>query len=464
MNQPLAGIFLSQCSPQRVRRVRERHGRGCQGKPKVPCATVVWGLVVHGLSAAGSLGHHVRTVSGVAISDSAVQARRAGLAWDFFAALHAQILTPRAQRDCHPDCFYHGRRLLALDGSQWSLRNTAANVSAAPARHGNQRPASAAFLKWGTAVLLDLGTHQPLAAARALPGRTRAEGELDIARRVLGAIPRDEETLLLVDRLYGHGRFFRDVLTAAGPRCAVVARVAQGAKPRVLRVLSDGSALIEVRFPGAPGQGRQTIILREVRGLVRRGPAAGAVASGPHPPTPATPATVVRLWTTLLDARQHPAAALLALYAQRWEQELFYRELKRHTEREHLLRAGTVAGAEAEFGALIIAASLLAEQRVQAAQVAGLPLGRLSISKLGTALAALLPVLSVAGDLLGPVLQAKLISQFLAHAAREARIAPRRTRSCQRGLRKPACAWPRIRTRHYHHGICLYTVIPSVFP
>ena len=232
----------------------------------------------------------------MAITDSAVQERRVGLPWDLFAALHAQMFTPRAQRDRHPDGFYQGRRLLALDGSQWSRRNTAANFSASLARHGNQRPASAAFLKWGTAVLLELGTHQPLAAARALPGRIRAAGELDLARRVLGVIPQGEETLLLVDRLDGHGRFFRDVLTAAGPRCAVLARVAQGAKPRVIRVLSDGSAQIEVRFPGAPGQGRQTIILREVRGLVRRGPATGAVGPDPSPANPATPATVVRLW------------------------------------------------------------------------------------------------------------------------------------------------------------------------
>ena len=36
----------------------------------------------------------------------------------------------------------------------------------------------------------------------------------------------------------------------------------------------------------------------------------------------------MRLWTSLLDWKKHPAGELLALYAQRWEQESFYRELK----------------------------------------------------------------------------------------------------------------------------------------
>jgi hypothetical protein len=36
----------------------------------------------------------------------------------------------------------------------------------------------------------------------------------------------------------------------------------------------------------------------------------------------------VRLWTSLLDASTYPAAELLALYARRWDIEVFTKELK----------------------------------------------------------------------------------------------------------------------------------------
>lgn len=430
----------------------------------MPFATFVHALVVQALSGSGSIGKHVRTMSGTAISDAAAHARRQGLKWEFFEHLNTHILRPRAQRELHPDCFYHGHRLLAVDGSSWSLRNTVANIAASPPRHGNQKPNSSAFIKWSTAVLLEVGTHQPLAAARTQRGATREEGELNIARRVLSAIPKREETLLLADQLYGNGCFISDVQATAGAQAQVLFRVPKHLKAKVIEVLSDGSAIIEIKVKRPGVKGTRKLTLREVRGYVWRGPqsddgsASKGAASKPEKPTE------VRLWTTLLDAVKHLAGELLALYAQRWEQELFFRELKRHTEREQLLRAGTVDGAEAEYGAMIIAASLLAQQRVIAAQAEELPLARLSISKIGEAMASLLPVLSVAGKLISAQVREKIINKFMEHTAREARIPPRRTRSCQRGLRKPVCAWGRIRTRLYLDGPCLYAIIQAAFP
>lgn len=440
--------------------MREAHGRGTQGGAKVPFALFVWSLVVHALSASGSVGHHLRCMSGAAISDAAAIQRRMGLRWEWFEALFAHVLRPRAKRGKHPQSFYHGHRLLGLDGSEWSLRNTAAVTSLPRARPANQHQSAGAFFKWGTAVLLELGTHQPLAASRCLPGLDHAEGELNIARRVLGAIPKDEDTLLLADRLYGCARFIADVRLAAGPRSQVLARVQQRHKAKIIEKLGDRSALIEVRVcQGGTNRIEGRLRLREVRGLVWRQPP--AQKDGQDKATQPRPRTEVRLWTTLLDAEKHPAHELLALYAQRWEQELFFRELKRHTGREHLLRAASVESAEAEYGALIIAASVLAQQRLGAAQSVELPLMRISVGKIGKAMEALLPVLSVAGDLLSPAQAQAVIARFMAHAAREAVIPPRRARSCQRGVRKPVTAWPRIHSRSNLDGFCLYEVIPA---
>jgi hypothetical protein len=426
---------------------------------KVSFAQFIWSLVAHALSASGSLGHHLRTMSGVPISDTAACQRRKGLRWEWFEALFAQVLRPRAQRSRQPESFYHGHRLLGLDGSEWSLRNTEAITTQPRPRHINGQGREAAFHKWGTAVLLELGTHQPLAAARTLPGLDHAEGELNIARRVFPGIPQDEDTLLLADRLYGCGRFLCDVQRAAGPRCALLLRVRQKHKAKVMQQLSDGSALVEIRV-SHPGTNRteRKVRVREVRGHVWRQPP--ETPPGQQAPSPEAPArSEVRLWTTLLDEKQHPAKELLALYAQRWEQELFFRELKRHVGREHLLRAGSVESAEAEYGALIIAASLLAEQRLAAAQSVALPPMRLSVGKIGKAMEALLPVLSVAGDLLSAGQREGIIARFMAHVAREAVIPPRRSRSCQRGVRKPQCSWPRIHSRSNLDGTCVYAVV-----
>jgi hypothetical protein len=67
-----------------------------------------------------------------------------------------------------------------------------------------------------------------------------------------------------------------------------------------------------------------------------------------------------RLVTTLLDERQHPARALIALYHERWEHELVYDEQKTHqdprraTKTTHL-RSETPAGVVQELYALSLA-------------------------------------------------------------------------------------------------------------
>jgi hypothetical protein len=456
--------FLTQCSSQKLRRLRERFAQGTQGKEKVPFATFVYSLVLHALSAQGSLGHHLRILSRVNISDSAAQQRRSHLPWEWFVALFKEVLKPRALRTAHPESFHQGMRLIAVDGSQWSLRNTQAIEAEAAPKHRNQTESLAAFFKWRTCVLLELGTHQPLAAACESGGLGRHEGELTLARRLLGDIPAKEDTLLLADRLYGCGRFVLDVQAQAGPRCQLLLRVDDQAKAKVLEVYADGSALIETRVchPGST-RTQTTVRLREMRAQVwqqqepGKEQAQSEAAKGPA-------GMHLRLWTTLLDAEAHPAKELLQLYALRWEQELFFRELKGHLDRENLLRAGTMQGAQAEFGALIVAAGFVAQQRVEAAKSVDLPPVRLSITKITHALASLLPVLSAAGDLLDAKQQRELIRRFMEQTAREAQIGERRKRSCQRGLRKPNCAWPRIQTRSNTPGTWACQPLPIAFP
>lgn len=392
-------------------------------------------------------------MTGTRLSDAAAHERRQGLSWEWFAALFEVLLKPLAEAARHPESFYRGLRLLGVDGTSWSLRQSQWVADAAGSLHcsGSKRK-PAGFFKWGAAVLVELGTHQPLAVACESLDPEKQEGEMTLARRVLSGIPKQQETLLLADRYYGRGAFLASVRQAATERCQMLFRVPSNQKAKVIEVLCDGSAIVEVHVRHRNSRRvKTTLRLREVRAKVWREGSAKA-------------STTVRLWTTLLDAELYPAVELVALYSQRWEQELFFRELKAHTAREQLLRAGSPQGAEAEFGVMIIAASLLARQRLAAAQQVGLPPLRLSIGKIRIALASLLPVLQVGGDLLTQRQRVALIKRFMAHAALEARIPPRRSRSCQRGLRKPQCAWPRIRSRETSNASISYDILPVTFP
>ncbi|MBK8094422.1 MAG: hypothetical protein IPK32_21275 [Verrucomicrobiaceae bacterium] len=75
----------------------------------------------------------------------------------------------------------------------------------------------------------------------------------------------------------------------------------------------------------------------------------------------------VRLWTSL-SVQQGSARELLTLYAKRWEQEVFYKELKLVLHGGHLLSAQRTETAQQELAALLIASSLVAEERLACAQ------------------------------------------------------------------------------------------------
>ncbi len=89
----------------------------------------------------------------------------------------------------------------------------------------------------------------------------------------------------------------------------------------------------------------------------------------------------VRLWTSLVDARTAPALELAQLYAQRWEHELYFRELKRQVRKTDLLQSHTVETAAQEIAALVLVSALLAAERKRAAG-GHLPVLRVSFTKI----------------------------------------------------------------------------------
>jgi hypothetical protein len=300
--------------------------------------------VMHG---PGTLGEHFVELFGAPFADSSWSDRRARLPWETFASLMRRVLRRRATRSQHPDAFWRGWRLLALDGAQFSLTNTPQVL--VRVRKVRTRRRRAALAKLTTAVLLEVGVHNALAAAIGRDG----EAEWALAQTLLAQLPAG--ALLLADRPYGCAAF----AVQAHAACARVGseflfRTRTLIKVRVVERLRDGSRLIHVPINARDRSSTVApwLTIREIRVRVgRRG----------HP------SQEVRLWTSLMDPRQAPALELAQLYARRWEHELYYREMKRQLRRSDLLQSHTVETGAQEVAALVLGSALIAVERARIA-------------------------------------------------------------------------------------------------
>lgn len=394
-----------------------RRGR----KPRVPLSELLPTLTFHVMQGAGTLAEHSAELFGDALSDSAWADRRARLPWAIFADLMRRVLRPKATRR-QPDAFWREWRLVALDGTTFSLTNTP-QISAAVVKARTRR-GRAAFAKLTTAVLLEVGVHNPLAAAI---GRPR-ESEWALAQQLLAHLP--NRALLLGDRLYGVAAF----VVHAQAACARVGshfllRASRSTHPRLVKRLRDGTRLVEiaVRARQRPATILSWLTVREIRVQVGRG------GYRPHE---------VRLWTSLLDPRAAPALELARLYAQRWEHELYFREVKRQVRKTDLLQSHTLTTAAQEIAALVLASAVLADERLRAA--GPLPALRVSFSKLlERCVKPMWFYLDVAPDILTDEQIAEIVRRSYARMRRYI-TPPRRARTCPRAVRQPTQAWPRM--------------------
>lgn len=395
--------------------------------PWVTAAELICGLVFHVVAGAGTLAQHVKQLTGKSITDGALAQRRGLLPLAIFQELMSAALQPKADPVRHAEAFYQGLRLCGVDGSSFSVTNTPQvkkRMKKARSRRGR-----AAFPKVGAAVMVELGLHNPLAAALGAGG----ESEMVLAKQVLAAQP--EQSLVISDRYYGTPALLVS-LPAEGERHFLV-RVKGNLRRRLLKVYADGSALVEI------GSGQAKRLVREILGRVQRG------GGGTF--------TTVRLWTSLLDWRRYPASELLALYGRRWEQEVFYKELKVDMRSTPCLQSHTPLTAMQELAALILAYAVLVDYRVEAAALGEVGVLRISFLKTLQVVQGLWQFLEVSGDLLGPAKVRVVVRRALQRIADMA-IPKRRPRSCQRALRQPVSSWPRLRKNTYRNGPVQYSV------
>jgi hypothetical protein len=402
----------------------------------VTLAAVLTSLVFHFMNATGTLAEHFALLFEDSLGESACAERRARLPWQVFADLMARALRPLAQRARQPEAFYRGWRLVAMDGTQFSLSNTPGNRAA---RKAKSRRGRAAFAKLTTGVLVELGLHNPLAAAIGQQGQS----EWALALGLLASLP--ERALLLADRLHGCAAFAAHALDACqrvGSHFLIRAR--SQIQVQVVKRLRDGSRLVKVpvRVKSRPGEISHYLELREMRVRVGR---------------PGYRSQELRLWTTLRDPRHAPATELVRLYAQRWEHELYYRHLKHELRKTDLLQSHTVHSAAQEIAALMMASALLARERARAA-AGQLPVLRVSFLKTLELLRPLWLVFEVGADLLDAKTQSELCERFYEFLRRFA-SRPRRSRSCPRAVRQPIGKWPRLLQTQSVEGPLQFTLL-----
>jgi hypothetical protein len=416
---------------RKINEICKRLGPVEHGPRWITPAELIDGMVFHVLQGAGTLAQHVKRLTKKAITDGALSHRRVGLPWEIFQEIMGVALRPKADPKKHPEAFYRGLRLCGADGSRASVANTPQTkesmLKAASRRH------KAAFAKISVVTVVELALHNPMAAAIG----PKNESEAVLIEQAWEKLP--EKSLLIMDRYHGVAKrlvHFRQ-MHPEGQR-EFLARVKGNLRAKVLEIYPDGSALVEIR------SGKEKLLVREIRGQVRR-------AKGKW--------TQVRLWTSLLDWKQYPAGELLELYGRRWEQEGFYREFKVDLRSTKLLQSHTPETAAQEMAALILAYTMLVDERIKAAQVGEVGVLRISFAKVLEMVQGLWRFLECAEGVLTEK-QVRLIVRRAMRQLADELVPKCRQRACPRKLRQPVSSWPRLLRNTYENGPVEYELQP----
>ncbi len=237
-------------------------------------------------------------------SKSGIFQARARLGFEPLAALFARVARPLAE-PATPGCWLAGRRLVAIDGMCLDVADTPDNDRWF-GRAGVNKGERAAFPQARVVALAECGTHVMFDAV--VGAYTTAENTL--ARELVDRL--QPGMLLLADRGFcGFPLWARAAATGAD----LLWRAMANMKPRHVQTLADGTWLAELRPGGNAGRATEPLTIRVIDYELDDGRAND---------------TTYRLFTTLLDPVEAPAVDLAVAYAQRWEIESTFDELKTH--------------------------------------------------------------------------------------------------------------------------------------
>jgi hypothetical protein len=240
--------------------------------------------------------------------------------------------TPLADAKTHPEAFYAGLRLVAIDGSNFELPDEADNVSSFG--YPGSRTGHAGYPQAQCAVLVECATHAIL-GANIGPYRS---SEWEICEPLLERLGPD--MLCLADRGFDGLRYWRQ---ASATGAQLLWRCKNSRKWPVQRLLDDGSYLSVMRPTGVSlaEAAEQEVAVRVIEYALP-----GLSDAQPR----------YRLITSILDADKAPAMELAALYHRRWEIEGVFDELKTHLRQSRrVLRSKTPELVRQEFYGWVLA-------------------------------------------------------------------------------------------------------------
>jgi hypothetical protein len=276
--------------------------------------------------------------------------------------LFLQVVRPLAQPDT-PGAFYHGFRLMGIDGVVFDVPDSAANdatfgrPSAGPRGDG-------AFPQIRKLSLVELGTHVEVALI-VKPCRTGEHAMVDALLPHLTS-----QMLLLWDRGFFSYKLWKKLMTQG---VNVLARVTSRLILRPIRNLNDGSYLAKIYKDAYDRQkDRDGIMVRVIRYTL-------------DDPQRVGHGEVHTLITNLFDEDLYPSNELIILYHERWEHELVFDEQKTHQDPRRAtkpaqLRSETPAGVIQEVYALSLGHFVIRSLMFEAAAAVDLDPDRLSFT------------------------------------------------------------------------------------
>jgi hypothetical protein len=327
-----------------------------------------------------------------------------------------------------PGAFYKGMRLMGIDGVVFNLPDRAANEAVFGRPSGGDR-GEGAFPQLRKVSLVELGTHVEVAFV-AKPITT---GEQAVLPALLKHVP--DDALLLWDRGFFSYELWKLLISRQIP---IVARVKSKLILRPLQHLSDGSYLAKIYpKPYDREKDRNGIVVRVIRYKLDDPQRVGHDAE--HV-----------MITNLFDEERYPAAELIPLYHERWEEELVFDEQKTHQDPRRAtkpanLRSETPVGVIQELYALSLAHFVIRALMFEAAKGEALDSDRLSFTGCFQILQCRLPECRVTS--------ATSLEQWyealLWEMSRE-RIEPRRNRINPRVIKQKMSKWKKKRPEHFH--------------
>lgn len=248
-------------------------------------------------------------------SKSAIFQARQRLGSQPVADLFARVAAPLAGPGT-PGSWLAGRRLVAVDGTCLDVADTVANEEHF-GRPGVSKGEQAAFPMARVLALAECGTHAIFAAAVG----TYAQSEAVLAEQLLPDAL-EPGMLLTADRGFFSYALWRTATATGADLLWRVRTDRSGPKPTHLEDLPDGSWLAHLRRThSAAARREEPLLVRVVDYTVDDGRDDAGEVGEP---------VVYRLFTTLLDPDVAPASDLALAYAQRWEIENAFDELKTH--------------------------------------------------------------------------------------------------------------------------------------